>query len=597
MVAAQGAGSNEAQDRVLGFAIFSGEMPSAPTRGHRALQKLAHTFGFNVTWQNTGFFTIGLMSRLPIRSSRASDLSNISFTVTSAIAQRVESERYLRVNITNGSASLESDYAGSVPFYYCSKGPLVVSNFMSVIEAELNSSQSDIDPAALFGFVKFGHSVWDETVWKNISAGTPSAKTFLIANSNAHPRAVEFRLDGLLDKGHSSYSSRKDSVSQLKSLNIELVQESLKDSEQIVLPLSSGLDSRLILAGISEDANLRKKTLAVTYGPKGSIEVKSAKILADLCHVDWLHLDLPLNFLSEEYLSKTSLVFASSLHMHAMYQFEFLNQLKQATQVSDKAVITTGFMTGVPSGQHITKVGSGKPNLEPMSFLEKFSQSRYWSQNELNAIFGDHAQAGDALMLKKLDSVPNVFSNNPYKQSILLDIWTRQRNFISYHPRTLELGYPVASPHMRVEWASFFMKQPTNMLWRRRLVQDLFLEKYPRLSLVPTNSENFSSLGSPVASLFRVASILLERTGLSSLVPDRFRDEQLRFDEIALSRSLPEGMKPLPNFLPTELNADRIYRALQDLNFSSGKNINAYLKLLAFQSLARSLDAVRQYLP
>lgn len=582
--------SNNHLGRVLGFVAFSSDLfGHSQQRIISALDDVASVFDLRVHLYNLPNIKIGVISRFPINFGMSKNCESMSFVVSSATSESIDNDRFLKVIFNGNSLTCESDYAGTVPYYYSRTGPLVISSFISVVEAGLGVSESDIDLAALFAFVRFGHNIWDETVWNQIRAGTPSSKLTFSVDAPQHPI-------NLLQKSTISVGDFEDkfvrskSLSNLRELNSGLIKDSLSGSEQIILPLSSGLDSRLVLAGISDDQNLKRNTLAVTYGPANSIEVKSAKRLAEESGVKWVHLDLPLDFLSERYLSETSLVFGSSLHMHAMYQLEFLEEMKRRRLVDEGAVFTSGFMTGVPSGQHISKLGRWRSKLDAEAFLDSFSQSRYWSVKELSQVFGRHSSLGFDLVSQKLDLVPVVYPNNPYKQSILVDIWTRQRNFISYHPRTLELRHPVASPHMRVEWVSFFLRQPNSWLWKRRLVQEFFLDYYPNLAAVPTNSENFSRLGTPLQSIGRIAYILLERIGLAKSIPERFSDQQFRFDEIALSKTLPNSLAPLPSFLPNRIDDEPILETVQELIRSQGADMSAYGKLVAFQAVSRSLE-------
>lgn len=577
--------------RVLGFVAF----PKLGTgfSEHRVIstmETISSSFNLHLSWHELHSFKVGLVTRSAMSSGLPKASDRIGFAVSSATSQSIDSDRFLKVVLCGDTISCESDYAGTVPYYYSKTGSLVISNFMAIVEAAIGVSEYEIDFAALYAFVKFGHNLWDETVYTNVGAGTPSSKSLFGATVTLHPSSTIWNSSFLptLDSEPSFQLEKK--LLELRDLNTDLVKESLRGSQQVVLPLSSGLDSRLVLAGISEDKKLRDRTLAVTYGPHQSIEVKSAKRLAEESGVRWAHINLPLNFLSDKYLSGTSLIFGTSMHMHAMYQMEFTSELRRRKLIDSDAVFTSGFMTGVPTGQHVSKLGHRKTELDPKVFLGSFSQSQYWSRKELQNLFGNYSYSGDELVSQKLRSVPTVYSSNPYKQSILLDIWTRQRNFISYHPRTLELSHSVASPHMRVEWPTFFFDLPNSWLWKRRMVQEFFLKHYPRLAAIPTNSENFSKLGSPIQSLGRVAHIVLDRLGFAEVVPERLRDQQLRFDETALSKSLPNSLAPLPDFIPPGVNADPIHKALINLHKSSGTDVRAYGKLVSWQTVARSLE-------
>jgi hypothetical protein len=148
--------------------------------------------------------------------------------------------------------------------------------------------------------------------------------------------------------GHSD----KQVANELFELNRALVRRSLADAEDIILPLSSGYDSRMIFSVLSNEKDLLAKTRCFTYGSSGSIEVEGGRRLSKLKGIEWHHVDLPCRFLTRRYLEDISNIFGASLHMHGMYQLEFFNEIKAKYGVSSATRLTSGFMTGVPAGQH-----------------------------------------------------------------------------------------------------------------------------------------------------------------------------------------------------------------------------------------------------
>ena len=62
-----------------------------------------------------------------------------------------------------------------------------------------------------------------------------------------------------------------------------------------------------------------------------------------------------------------------------MYQLEFFDQIKNYFDTKNP-VLTSGFMTGVPAGQHLNLLDTKTSSLYLL--MNRFSQSEYWKNKE-----------------------------------------------------------------------------------------------------------------------------------------------------------------------------------------------------------------------
>jgi hypothetical protein len=219
----------------------------------------------------------------------------------------------------------------------------------------------------------------------------------------------------------------------LFELNRALVRRSLADAEDIILPLSSGYDSRMIFSVLSNEKDLLEKTRCFTYGSSGSIEVEAALRLSKLKGIEWHHIDLSCRFLTRGYLEDISNIFGASLHMHGMYQMEFFNEIKAKYGVSSATRLTSGFMTGVPAGQHSGLLQINVKDERLTDSMNRFSQSKVWTDEDLGRmpVFNgkNYLEAAEARFRKAF----NRFNGEVHQKAVMFDVWTRQRNFISWH--------------------------------------------------------------------------------------------------------------------------------------------------------------------
>lgn len=580
----------KAVDRnIVGFLIFEGSWPEVQKlAAEKRLRELVTVLELEVNRVRKGELTVFVFGQGNLQLDPVHDSAFELFRSNEYGASVSTRDRYVKVKINDRAVSISSDYAGSIPVYSYSGGRFAVSNFLVLIEALAGVGSRDLDLEAAAILVKFGHQIGNESVWKHIQTLPPNREVRLSVSSGDRLSSdvcvseVEFY--------HETQKKTRlsQSLDELRQLNTYLVHSSLEHEEEIVLPLSSGFDSRLVLAAISEQNSLREKTIAVTYGSLNSIEVKSAKELARIAGVRWAHVALPLNFLREHFLHKNWLIFGSGLHMHGMYQLEFLEALRTQNLVERMTTYTSGFMTGVPTGQHTIRARKDKEgNLDRLRFLESFPQSKLWTFEDLERVFRLEPGHLRHRAEKELEAVGPAQSKNHLKDSILLDIWSRQRQFVSYHPRVLSTTGHVVSPHMDPAWPSFFLSQPDSFLKRRKLIQKFFVRWYPAMARIPSNSENFSAVGSLGGQLLRVADLMSQRYSLPRLVGPRFRDDQLDFDRPALMSNPIAAISPLPRHLEEFTDIRELTPIVER---ALAGNLSDYLRLLSFQSIARSIS-------
>jgi hypothetical protein len=91
--------------RVLGFVAFSRDtLGLFQRRATLAFEELASVFDLRVNWFELQNFKIGIISRVPISLERNKNFDRMSFVVSSAISERIESDRFLKVSFTGEGA-------------------------------------------------------------------------------------------------------------------------------------------------------------------------------------------------------------------------------------------------------------------------------------------------------------------------------------------------------------------------------------------------------------------------------------------------------------------------------------------------------------
>jgi len=279
--------------------------------------------------------------------------------------------------------------------------------------------------------------------------------------------------------------------------------------------------------------------------------------------------------------------------MHGMYQLEFFDELKKLPSLQDRFTLTSGFMTGVPAGQHNGLLGLHSNDASLSAAMDRFSQSQVWTKAELQALQAFSDPSFEATAEARFQQAFDRFEGELYQKSVMFDVWTRQRNFISYYPRTFTWLCPVASPHMCTDHVNFFMSLSEKHLQDRHAVELMFAAHYPKIARIGSNSNGLKAINSVLESFLLFVSRVMSRFNFGSLLPLRYRNEPSEYDLQAVMNGGKDSVYPL-------LHNNVAVQSLAQLmgggdvfdNLYSGAesgDMRDYAKLITLQAVAMDL--------
>lgn len=265
------------------------------------------------------------------------------------LAQRLTSQRgglfAIIINKPNFKA-VAVDNARIYPLFYNSKGVIADSAY------SLLNAKSTIDNNALEMY--------------HVAGMTPENKTLICDIHQVAPSSyVIFENDNIICKKYYNYLIEKGKCKKkdLKELNIAIEKAfeqaiSSVEGRQIVVPLSGGYDSRLIICMLHKLKY--KNVLCYTVGNNDSYEVKIAR---KVCQVlGYKHIIVDNTAITGSGLDIESEVFkAYSRHLGNLicftYVFEFvaLRHLKNLNVISDDAVFMPGHSGDFYGGAYVRK--------------------------------------------------------------------------------------------------------------------------------------------------------------------------------------------------------------------------------------------------
>lgn len=221
--------------------------------------------------------------------------------------------------------SATTDWLNTKPVYYNVKTGAISYSMTEVIDY----SDFAFSPEGLRNYLKFGYSVFGQTMVENVR--------FLEANSSitqnpdgtltitANPDPAEKLWNPGRENGDEVF---EELISATKDWADNIASKDSEESEEtnIILPLSGGLDSRLLAYAVRDRKNVYCYSYGLSANQRKSFETVKAAQVAKECNLQWECVELD-EFLREDYMKKWYNLYGPTIHLHGMYQMEFYDKI------------------------------------------------------------------------------------------------------------------------------------------------------------------------------------------------------------------------------------------------------------------------------
>jgi hypothetical protein len=481
----------------------------------------------------------------------------------------------LRVSADGKQWTMWNDWLGSIPVFHAEvDGGRVASTLEPVTVSTGGYTPDDFFLPGLTALMINGHPLSDWTIYKNMKVVPQDC-------------AAEWDEQGFRAKqvwavkpSQSRWeASWDDLVDEMYEVSRTAIADVLKTQSDWVLPLSSGLDSRLI-AGVAADIGVNVRAYA--YGAPNSTDVVYSREIAQTLGFPWKHIHLPGNFLAT-YTRQWANWFGSAMVFHGMYQMSFIDAITQ----DSSAPILSGYVGEVLSGDsladavavHVTK-----------SYELENQWYSTWPAAELKPAARyalDDALEQNAQNLKdQINAYPGAF----FQKLQYLELWNRQRRFTSFQSILLDYASGAATPYVNRAFARFSFSLPRVVMDHRRLLADVFRRYYGRLAVIP---------GSYAQQPYILTGRYLIKKRLASLLPPALHvgplkgmtDVPLRMDIESVQATGRSALWPLFENLDKIAAWLDIHQLEQDFQtiMKSKEDIRPLRRLQAAQTLAYRL--------
>jgi len=368
-----------------------------------------------------------------------------------------------------------NDRYGLRPLYYANfKNKFL---FCSEVKGILKDSDFDkeIDEASVADFFSFGYILGDKTFFKHVKILPPAS----ILTYQDGKVSVEQYWDFEYKEDYKS-STLHDYFEEFAFLLHQAVNRCIKAGNVIGVPLSGGLDSRMIVGMID------KKYLPIhtfTYGLPECNDLIFARRVSE--EIGTLHHEVILrceNF--NEYIRK-GIFFTdgmiSCIHFQTM---SILDEMKERVQVA-----LGGILGDVTSGDHLRR----------SLFSINDRSTLLYALCKYHDIIGEDIRRllFSNSYYQKIKTIPVesvrhslIKANAGLSANICdyFDIRERQRRFINYGNINLRSKVEVRTPFFDNDLIDFYLALPPDLRIAQMLYKEVFKRKMPNLAKVPRQS-------------------------------------------------------------------------------------------------------------
>lgn len=215
----------------------------------------------------------------------------------------------------------ETDWLASTPVFYDLARHIASTSIQALTPADATPV---FHPEGLYNFLDFGYSVLEQTPLYGIGFLRHSSRLWQTETGALEVEELADPFDR-----YDGFRLSEPDVIELIHARVQTWEASLPANQEIVLPLSGGFDSRLLLWCLRDPARVRAYTYGLSEDQGCSTEVVHAQALAKRFGVRWER--IPLGDFHRHF-DDWDAEFGLSTHAHGMYHFEFYTKIRERLQ-------------------------------------------------------------------------------------------------------------------------------------------------------------------------------------------------------------------------------------------------------------------------
>jgi len=366
----------------------------------------------------------------------------------------------------------------SIPLYYTNdkEGTVHIAASAKVLLKELKYDVADVDDQAALEFAMSGYTIGKKTIHNRIFQMVAGECLYCTGSLLKIKNYYVYR----------PWMVRDQSVKSLKSDFSEVTWHVFKDmvssvsGRQVVVPLSAGNDSRLVVSMLKEHGY--KDVLCVSYGREGNFEAKAAKEIAERLGYEWRFIPLSTRIQKKsfsQYQFHEYLDYTDNLSNGAvLIDYSAVNVLSSSGVVDDHAVFVNGNSGDFISGAHIQSYMKDSEDGNVQSMLSNYIDKHYSLWRCLKTKKNRESIAKQiALQVNSLMDNHNIPYDKIWAVGEYLEWIGRQTKLVSATQRSYEFhGYDWRLPLWDPLFMDFWEGVPKEYKVNQKLYKDALYE-------------------------------------------------------------------------------------------------------------------------
>ena len=317
-------------------------------------------FGWNLyEFSNIKFWFSGYLTKGLIVSSLFDELvllsKDLNIEVLSEFVRNISGHFSMVVQFSDDSCFLAVDKICSIPIFYATdKNKYAVSNYAPFLKSFFDISDGDTELNSLLEISMSGFTIGDKTIYRKINRLMAGECIFWDNGKRYSSFYYTYLPSRIIKCGYDELKSQfaKVCLSTIKNL-IDSV-----NGRQIVVPLSAGRDSRLIVSCLKELSY--ENVVCFSYGSLGNYEVSTSRKVSSELGYKWIYVQNTWrekrNFFKSRIYNLYVKEFESYASVPNVQDVYEVYSLKLKKVIDNDAVIVNGNSGDFISGGHIPKL-------------------------------------------------------------------------------------------------------------------------------------------------------------------------------------------------------------------------------------------------
>lgn len=470
-----------------------------------------------------------------------------------------------------------NDWLGSIPVFTTSTVEYrVASTLEPVVVAAGNFTSDDFFLPGLLLLLTHGNCLADWTLYKNMHTVLPDSMT--VWDSQGRRSMACATIPATAERWEAGWN---DLIEEMHALVEKTIRDTLKTQPAWVVPLSSGLDSRLIAAvGAAAGSDIR----TYTWGPATTRDSIYSRQIASMLHLPWQRIDLGEDYLAR-YLPQWVSLFGSAMHFHGMYQIPFLEAIKE----TPPAPIASGFI-GDCLGGYDVRFQSELHHPGDRLYISHPSGYLHYQSQDLKHLLRVPVDQALEQIADQLEAEKNAIDGPWFQKLRFLTLWGRQNHFTYFQSLLSDYWRGVSTPYLNREYARFCLSLPRVALDDRRLQIEMMKRFYPQVMDIGGTYAPEPAILTGSYLLKRRIAKMLPHILVNRLLPEFTATKNIKTDITSLRACGKKALWPLQEkaaLLSEWINLEYIEKAYTE---AVGGDIHAVRRLQSLQTLAYRLS-------